>query len=116
MSFYIFSLTPYIYKPIVVNLNDEELDEYRELSAKIARLFATKNNDVKESLNGLLFKRQNIINNAEEKYEAFRNILRELNRLNIKKVSGVFADLGVSSKQFDNKQRGFSLLLFYYSY
>ncbi len=38
----------------------------------------------------------------------FRNILRELNRLNIKKVSGVFADLGVSSKQFDNKQRGFS--------
>ena len=38
----------------------------------------------------------------------FRNILRELSRLNIKKVSGVFADLGVSSKQFDNKQRGFS--------
>ena len=38
----------------------------------------------------------------------FRNILKELNRLNIKKVSGIFADLGVSSKQFDNKQRGFS--------
>ena len=70
-------LTQYIYKPIVVNLNDKELDEYRELSAKIARLFATKNKDVKESLNGLLFKRQNIINNAEEKYDAFRNILKE---------------------------------------
>lgn len=70
-------LTPYIYKPIVVNLNDRELEEYGELSAKIARLFATKNNDVKESLNGLLFKRQNIINNAEGKYDAFRNILRE---------------------------------------
>lgn len=70
-------LTPYIYKPIVVNLNNEELDEYRELSTKIARLFATKEYDVKESLNGLLFKRQNIINNAEEKYDAFRNILRE---------------------------------------
>ncbi len=70
-------LTPYIYKPIVVDLNDRELEEYGELSAKIARLFATKNNDVKESLNGLLFKRQNIINNAEGKYDAFRNILRE---------------------------------------
>ena len=70
-------LAPYIYKPIVVNLNDEELDKYQELSAKIARLFATNNKDVKESLNGLLFKRQNIINNAEEKYDAFRNILRE---------------------------------------
>ncbi len=77
-------LTPYIYKPIVVNLNDEELDEYRELSAKIARLFATNNKDFKESLNGLLFKRQNIINNAEEKYDAFRNILRE--RPNIDKL------------------------------
>ena len=70
-------LTPYIYKPIVVNLNDKEMADYQELSAKIARLFATNNKDYKESLKGLLFKRQDIINNAEEKYEAFRDILRE---------------------------------------
>lgn len=38
----------------------------------------------------------------------FRNILSELKRLNISKINGIFADLGVSSKQFDNKQRGFS--------
>lgn len=38
----------------------------------------------------------------------FKNILSELKKLNIEKVNGIFADLGVSSKQFDNKQRGFS--------
>lgn len=72
-------LTPYIYKPIIVNLNKEELEEYRELSAKIAYLFATnkQRDEENNTLNGVLFKRRNIINNAEEKYEAFINILRE---------------------------------------
>lgn len=71
-------LTPYIYKPIIVDLNDEELEEYRELSAKIARLFATnKQRDDNNTLNGVLFKRRNIINNAEEKYAAFINILKD---------------------------------------
>lgn len=90
-------LTPYIYKPIVVNLNDKELADYQELSARIARLFATNNKDYKESLEGLLFKRQNIINNAEEKYEAFRNILRE--RPNIDKLI-----VYCSSEQMDRIQ------------
>lgn len=72
-------LTPYIYKPIIVNLNDEELEEYRELSTKIAYLFAThkQSDGDNNTLNGVLFKRRNIINNAEEKYQAFINILRE---------------------------------------
>lgn len=72
-------LTPYIYKPIIVDLNEEELEEYRDLSAKIAYLFATnKQKDAdNNTLNGVLFKRRNIINNAEEKYGAFINILRE---------------------------------------
>lgn len=72
-------LTPYIYKPIIVNLNDEELEEYRELSTKIAYLFATnkQSDGDKNTLNGVLFKRRNIINNAEEKYAAFINILKE---------------------------------------
>ena len=72
-------LTPYIYNPILVNLNEEELALYSEYSTKIAYLLATdkKIDGDNKTLTSYLIKRQNIINNAEEKYDAFINILRE---------------------------------------
>ena len=109
-------LTQYVYKPIVVDLNDEELEEYAELSAKIARLFAyNQAHDVGDSLNGCLSKRQNIINNAEAKYEAFRDILKErpdIDKLivycspqQIDKVQKILNEEGVSPQhRFTQKQ------------
>lgn len=41
-------------------------------------------------------------------HSSFANIAEELSHLGISKVDGIFADLGVSSPQFDDPNRGFS--------
>jgi superfamily II DNA or RNA helicase len=74
-----FYLTPYIYKPIIVELNDEEYDYYMNLSMKIAQLLRKKTKTAKDQEDKLklCLKRKNIVNNAEAKIIKLKEILQE---------------------------------------
>ena len=70
-------LTHYNYFPEFLDLNDDELDQYKYYSMKIANIFAkkrkSKNDETK--LQTYLIKRRNIVNNAESKYEYLKEFL-----------------------------------------
>lgn len=70
-------LTPYNYYPEFLDLNNDELDEYKYYSLKIASLFAKKKKSKKDQdkLQRYLIKRRDIINNAESKYDYLREFL-----------------------------------------
>ena len=61
------SLTPYYYYPHLVPLTDEELEQYQELSTKIARLVNSKDENKQQALEMLLIRRARLMNNAENK-------------------------------------------------
>lgn len=73
-------LIKYFYYLKLVELNEGEIDEYRKLSNKISRLSSmSKNSDeYNETLETLLFKRADIVKNAEGKYSMLRSILKEI--------------------------------------
>jgi len=73
-------LVEYEYHPYFVELNDEEIIEYKEMTAKVAKsYYASKDEKEKSELNNLyLILRKKIVINAEEKYEKLRYILNNL--------------------------------------
>ncbi|USL94704.1 DEAD/DEAH box helicase family protein [Riemerella anatipestifer] len=77
-------LTQYKYYPYLVELNDEELERYTDISKKLLRYFdfekgSFKNDPVVEKL---LLLRKNIIHKARNKISCFVEILNELKRMN----------------------------------
>ncbi|HYV07817.1 MAG TPA: DEAD/DEAH box helicase family protein, partial [Blastocatellia bacterium] len=69
------SLTPYYYYPQLVALTDEEMERYEELSAKIARLMNSDNEDAQETLKLLLIRRAELLNRAANKLEALSGLV-----------------------------------------
>ena len=61
------SLTTYYYYPHLVQLTDEELEAYQELSAKIAQLAGRDDERAHESLKILFMRRAELLNNAANK-------------------------------------------------
>lgn len=106
-------LTPYIYKPIFVDLDEDELEEYLKLTTQIARLVSNKNQDEKK-LTLLSNKRQAVINNAAEKYIVLRRLLdknKDIKDLlvycspqQIDKVQKILTEKGVTQHKFTGKE------------
>ena len=73
-------LTPYYYHPVTVSLNDEELSQYIDLTAKIRRnVHQDKTGKVilSEYAKMLLIKRARIVAGAVEKIHTLRNLLEK---------------------------------------
>ncbi|MEG0978330.1 MAG: DEAD/DEAH box helicase family protein [Bacilli bacterium] len=69
-------LTPYKYYPILVNLTEEEQDDYITISKEISKIYNYKDKK-SERLKSLLIRRARIISGASNKIIALRNILEK---------------------------------------
>lgn len=73
-------LTPYFYHPVVVSLNEVELEEYLDLTAKIRRnVHADKHGKVvlSEYAKMLLIKRARLVSGAAEKITVLRELMQD---------------------------------------
>ena len=73
-------LCKYMYYPHLVQLNQEEMDAYVELSDRIAKYFnfdKGRFDDIDEKLKMLLLARKRIVHKAERKLEAFKDIIEK---------------------------------------
>ena len=77
-------LTEYKYFPILVELNEDELEEYISISKKLLRFFDFEKGQFKNDpiVEILLLKRKNIIHKANNKISCLKTILRELEQQN----------------------------------
>lgn len=76
-------LVPYYYYPKFVDLTSEEIEEYRESSEKIAKLYQIAKKDPQQykRLEMEMIKRQDILNNAVAKYQLLEKLIGELKEL-----------------------------------
>ncbi len=70
-------LTPYEYYPVLVEMDEDELDEYRNMTKKVAAAYADDNAD-EEVKQVLQSKRASIVKGAIRKYDALRDILESI--------------------------------------
>ncbi len=73
-------LCHYRYFPYLVTLNEDEMEAYRELSAKIAKFYDPNKDNFNNNqiLTSLLLKRKRIIHKAQNKLLVFKSIVNEI--------------------------------------
>lgn len=89
------ALCKYYYYPHLVELTQDEMSQYIELSKKIAKIINRTDKDSREILKRLLLKRKQIIHKAENKKKEFEAILKEhLNKTGSLKYTLVYVPEG----------------------
>jgi superfamily II DNA or RNA helicase len=71
------NLTPYYYYPHLVELTEDELDQYQQLSLKIARLFGGNDPEIQDAYERLLIKRARLLNEAVNKLSVLSKLLEQ---------------------------------------
>lgn len=70
-------LTPYDYKPVIVEMTQDEIEEYLQESKKLAS--AAASDDIEEeTVEHLAMKRASIVKSAENKYRHLQRILQQI--------------------------------------
>lgn len=106
-------LTPYDYYPIIVELTEEEMEDYSSLSKRLAKAYTSDDAD-EELVNRLAMKRANIIKSAENKYVSLRSVLKSIgepdhllvytNSQQIDHVQDTLNELGVRQHKFTYRE------------
>lgn len=73
-------LTPFIYKSKFLELENNELDEYIKITKSIAVNYVSKPDKNKKNIDFLLFKRANILKNANGKYKVLEQIIDDIGK------------------------------------
>lgn len=110
-------LTPFIYNPCIIQLNESEVEEYYSTTKKILKYLKKATEDIQQRniLEKLLFKRADIVKNALQKYHMLDNILNQLGQTvkwtivyctpqQIKDVKQLISQKGITSHGFTMKE------------
>ncbi|QCJ48534.1 DEAD/DEAH box helicase [Haloprofundus sp. MHR1] len=102
-------LTPYQYNPVIVEMDEDELEEYREMTQSVIASKYSEDSD-EELTNILSSQRAEIVKGVVNKYDTLRDILRGLeevkhllvytNHEQIDTVGGILNEFGVMHHRF----------------
>ena len=99
-------LTPYKYYPILVSLNEDEYDQYVNLSKQVAK-YHQKNGELSEQAKKILIRRARLVAGTQSKIDALRNVIKNYeNEHNILVYCGAvkYGEYGYSNDEQGKKQ------------
>lgn len=100
-------LTDYYYYPRIVHLDEDEKEDYVEISNSLLKFFDFERGKFKELpiVETLLLKRKTIIHQARRKITAYKEILKELDQMDKLKYVFTYVPVGTSREEdVDNEE------------